>query len=253
MIQALTELGESVYAYLGVLDVNLAPWRVRHDSPSPLMCQMNGWACGFFTIHAMQLIANGESTAAVTNEHTERIQKESLEMILNNLQYSISWSRDIYSILTSFGCRLLEKPTAPLHAEHVRDVDICTADIDDSSMDIDTVIESHPDDSVEIDDPSHQDFVIVHDMPVDKDIDSSDFASGYAYALWLRAFHLITSYLARNANSESRTTRTVRNPPKNRRELQRHLTTSERRSSRTINGFLLWSPIVFAVPDAKNG
>jgi hypothetical protein len=83
--QALTELAESVYAYLGLLDINLGPWKVYYDAPTPLMRQMNGWACGFFTIHAMQVIANGGSIAAVTNEHTERIQTETSEMILNNL------------------------------------------------------------------------------------------------------------------------------------------------------------------------
>ncbi|KAJ6562791.1 hypothetical protein DFH09DRAFT_1082751 [Mycena vulgaris] len=85
---AFTELRETVYAYLGVLDVNLAPWKVHHDSPSPLMRQMNGWACGLFTIHAIRVVSNGESTAAVTNEHTERVKAETLGMILDNLQCS---------------------------------------------------------------------------------------------------------------------------------------------------------------------
>jgi hypothetical protein len=47
---------------------------------------MNGWACDFFTIHAMKVLANGQSTVAITNEHTEHIQKETLDMILGNLQ-----------------------------------------------------------------------------------------------------------------------------------------------------------------------
>jgi hypothetical protein len=47
---------------------------------------MNGWACDFFTTHAMKVLANGQSTAAITNGHTERIQKETLDMILGNLQ-----------------------------------------------------------------------------------------------------------------------------------------------------------------------
>ncbi|KAJ7737961.1 hypothetical protein B0H16DRAFT_1762009 [Mycena metata] len=82
---ALVELAETVYAYLGLLDINLAPWKVHYESPAPLMRQMNGWACGFFAIHGMLLLARGESTTAISNEHTEEIKAQTLEMILSNL------------------------------------------------------------------------------------------------------------------------------------------------------------------------
>ncbi|KAJ7430573.1 hypothetical protein B0H11DRAFT_1942811 [Mycena galericulata] len=75
--------------------ITAAPWKVHHDSPPVLMRQMNGWAFGFFTIHAIQVVAKGQSTTVVTNERTDHIQKETLEMILNNLP-------------------LLEKKNAPL-------------------------------------------------------------------------------------------------------------------------------------------
>ncbi|KAJ7080860.1 hypothetical protein C8R44DRAFT_754213 [Mycena epipterygia] len=144
---ALTELGESVYAYLGFLDVNLAPWKVYHDSPSMLMRQMNGWACGFFTIHDMQVVAKGESTAAVTNEHTERIQKETLEMILTNLF-------------------LLEKPIAPLAAE---DTDADCNMNPAGSDEIDTQIDNPIDNGIGMSDSPIDNNV---GMNVDTDVDS---------------------------------------------------------------------------------
>jgi hypothetical protein len=40
----------------------------------------------FFTIHAMQVLAKGQSTVTITNEHTECVKKQTLDMILRNLQ-----------------------------------------------------------------------------------------------------------------------------------------------------------------------
>ncbi|KAJ7194118.1 hypothetical protein GGX14DRAFT_404900 [Mycena pura] len=87
---ALVELAEAVYAYLGVLNVNLEPFKTRYQSPPPLMRQINSWACGFFVIDAMLLLAKGESTAGVTNENTERVKAHALDLILNNLPGSQS-------------------------------------------------------------------------------------------------------------------------------------------------------------------
>ncbi|KAJ7830550.1 hypothetical protein B0H14DRAFT_2593219 [Mycena olivaceomarginata] len=46
--QALLELGDTVYATLGHMQVNWELWKWVLHSPSELERQMNGWACGFF-------------------------------------------------------------------------------------------------------------------------------------------------------------------------------------------------------------
>ncbi|KAJ7243493.1 hypothetical protein C8J57DRAFT_1243438 [Mycena rebaudengoi] len=85
--QALTELGQTVYLALGKRDMDLPSWNVLKHSPSELQRQMNGWACGFFVIDAINAVASGESTVIVANDRTVRVQKETLDLILTNLAF----------------------------------------------------------------------------------------------------------------------------------------------------------------------
>ncbi|KAJ7742173.1 hypothetical protein DFH07DRAFT_980597 [Mycena maculata] len=81
----LLELGDTIYATLGYPKFDWEPWsRVLH-SPPELGRQMNSWACGFFVIHAMRVVANGDDIQSVTNTETERVREESLALVLDNL------------------------------------------------------------------------------------------------------------------------------------------------------------------------
>ncbi|KAJ7021425.1 hypothetical protein C8F04DRAFT_1402989 [Mycena alexandri] len=82
---ALVEVVETVFTMLGKQDMNLEPWDVIKHSPSELQRQMNGYACGFFTIHAMRVIGNSESLLTVTNDETPRVRSEILNLIHQNL------------------------------------------------------------------------------------------------------------------------------------------------------------------------
>ncbi|KAJ7751325.1 hypothetical protein DFH07DRAFT_774922 [Mycena maculata] len=82
---ALVELAETVFTTLGQPSINLAPWPVRQHDPPELQRQMNGYACGFFVIHAMRAIGNGESISTVTNDQTPRVHSETLDLVLGNL------------------------------------------------------------------------------------------------------------------------------------------------------------------------
>jgi hypothetical protein len=85
--QALVEVGETVFTTLGKPEINLEPWDIVKHSPSLLQCQMNGFACGFFVIHAIQVIGNGESVSSVTNDQTAQVKSETLDPIKDNLPY----------------------------------------------------------------------------------------------------------------------------------------------------------------------
>jgi hypothetical protein len=49
---------------------------------------MNGFACGFFVIHAMRVVGNGESLSVVTNDQTAKVKSETLNLIKDNLPYA---------------------------------------------------------------------------------------------------------------------------------------------------------------------
>ncbi|KAJ7511549.1 hypothetical protein B0H11DRAFT_2268643 [Mycena galericulata] len=82
---ALVELAETVFTMLGQPKMDVAPWPVLKHSPPELQRQMNGYACGFFVIHAMRAIGNGESITTVTNDQTTKIRSETLDLIHHNL------------------------------------------------------------------------------------------------------------------------------------------------------------------------
>ncbi|KAJ6608848.1 hypothetical protein B0H10DRAFT_1955071 [Mycena sp. CBHHK59/15] len=65
------EVGETVFTTLKQPNMDLACWKVIKHAPPELQCQMNGWACGFFIIHAMDVVGNGKSISDVTNDQTE--------------------------------------------------------------------------------------------------------------------------------------------------------------------------------------
>ncbi|KAJ7082107.1 hypothetical protein C8R44DRAFT_992225 [Mycena epipterygia] len=81
----LVELAETVFTTLGQLSMNLEPWPVFKHSPPELQRQMNGYACGFFVIHAMCVVGNGQPISAVINDATEKIRNDTLDTILANL------------------------------------------------------------------------------------------------------------------------------------------------------------------------
>ncbi|KAJ7362730.1 hypothetical protein DFH08DRAFT_950966 [Mycena albidolilacea] len=82
---ALLELGDTVYATLGYMQVDWELWkRVLHSS-SELERQMNGWACGFFVIHGMMSVTDGSGIETVTNRGTERVREKSLKLVFDNL------------------------------------------------------------------------------------------------------------------------------------------------------------------------
>jgi hypothetical protein len=85
--QALLELGDTVYATLGCMEVDWEPWmRVLH-SPNELDRQMNNWACGLFVIHAIKSLADGIGIKGVKNGETERVWESTLKLVLDNLWY----------------------------------------------------------------------------------------------------------------------------------------------------------------------
>jgi hypothetical protein len=79
------EVVETVFTTLGKDEVNLEPWKVVHHSPAELQRQMNNWACGFFVIHAMRAVGNGESIHTVTNDQTAKVRSQTLDLIFENL------------------------------------------------------------------------------------------------------------------------------------------------------------------------
>ena len=81
------ELAETVFTTLGKPDMDLEPWKVSKHSPSELQLQMNGYACGFFLIHAMGATGNGESLSSVTNDLTPKVRNDELDLLLENLSY----------------------------------------------------------------------------------------------------------------------------------------------------------------------
>ncbi|KAJ7150791.1 hypothetical protein C8R46DRAFT_1229727 [Mycena filopes] len=82
---ALVEVVETVFTTIGVPGVNVEPWDVIKHSPPELQRQMNGYACGFFSLHVIRVIGNGESLDTVTNDATPRVRREILELIYENL------------------------------------------------------------------------------------------------------------------------------------------------------------------------
>ncbi|KAJ6503931.1 hypothetical protein C8R45DRAFT_924266 [Mycena sanguinolenta] len=82
---ALVEVAETVFTTLGRPEINLEPWAVIKHSPPPLQRQMNGFSCGFFVIHAMCVVGNGESLSAVTNDQTRKVKSDTLDLIKDNL------------------------------------------------------------------------------------------------------------------------------------------------------------------------
>jgi Ulp1 family protease len=86
-LQALVEVAETVFTTLGKPEIDLEPWDVMRHSPSLLQRQMNGFACGFFVIHGMRVVGNGESVACVTNDQTAKVKSETLDLIKDSLPY----------------------------------------------------------------------------------------------------------------------------------------------------------------------
>ncbi|KAJ7836006.1 hypothetical protein B0H13DRAFT_1913303 [Mycena leptocephala] len=82
---ALVEVAETVFTTLGKPEIDLEHWDVMKHSPSLLQRQMNGFACGFFVIHGMRVVGNGESVACVTNDQTAKVKSETLDLIKDNL------------------------------------------------------------------------------------------------------------------------------------------------------------------------
>ncbi|KAJ6556903.1 hypothetical protein B0H10DRAFT_1967530 [Mycena sp. CBHHK59/15] len=71
---ALVEVGETVFTTLKQPSMDLASWKVIKHTPPKLQRQMNGWACGFIIIHAMDVVGNGKSISDVTKDQTENTQ-----------------------------------------------------------------------------------------------------------------------------------------------------------------------------------
>ncbi|KAJ7812191.1 hypothetical protein B0H14DRAFT_3753374 [Mycena olivaceomarginata] len=82
---ALLELGDTVYATLGRMEVDWEPWKRVLHSPDELDRQMNNWACGLFVIHAMKSLADGIGIKGVKNGETERVRESTLKLVLDNL------------------------------------------------------------------------------------------------------------------------------------------------------------------------
>ncbi|KAF7318669.1 ULP-PROTEASE domain-containing protein [Mycena chlorophos] len=82
---ALLELGDTVYATLGVFRVDWESWRLVSHSPPELQRQTNDWSCGFFVIHAMNALVDGVDLSSVTNRETGHIKKRTLSLILDNI------------------------------------------------------------------------------------------------------------------------------------------------------------------------
>jgi hypothetical protein len=79
------ELAETIFTFLGKAEQDLEPWKVLSHSPPELQCQMNDYACGFFTIHAIRALGNGEPLSTVTNDQTDNVRSEILDLIIANL------------------------------------------------------------------------------------------------------------------------------------------------------------------------
>ncbi|KAF7321210.1 ULP-PROTEASE domain-containing protein [Mycena chlorophos] len=82
---ALLELGDTVYATLGMYEVDWESWKLVNHVPPALDAQMNGWDCGIFVIHAMTVLANGLDVSLVKNSETKRVRKEALDLVLANI------------------------------------------------------------------------------------------------------------------------------------------------------------------------
>lgn len=97
-LQVLVEVAETVFTTLGKPEMDLQPWEVVKHSPPELQRQMNGYACGFFVLHAMRVIGNSESLSSVTNNQTANVRREILDLISNHLSYDLSSCPTTYLI-----------------------------------------------------------------------------------------------------------------------------------------------------------
>ncbi|KAJ7837146.1 hypothetical protein B0H13DRAFT_1912627 [Mycena leptocephala] len=109
---ALLELGDTIYATLGQMEIDWEPWKRVLHAPSELDRQMNSWACGFFVIHAMKALVDGSGIESVTNSETGRIKEETLALIMDNIRY--------------FSQIKLFQP--PIPSVHVNDIEMAKAD-----------------------------------------------------------------------------------------------------------------------------
>ncbi|KAF8200490.1 hypothetical protein K438DRAFT_2110609 [Mycena galopus ATCC 62051] len=92
---ALVEVAETIFMTLGKPEIDLEPWDVMRHSPSLLQRQMNGFACGFFVIHAMRVVGNGESVSSVTNDQTAKLTPYLLARLLRLQSESTAPSNDV--------------------------------------------------------------------------------------------------------------------------------------------------------------
>lgn len=84
-LQALVENVETVFTALGRMEVDVQPWKFFSHSPTELHRQMNGYACGFFLIHAMRAIINGDALSTITDDQTSKVKSDTLDLILDNI------------------------------------------------------------------------------------------------------------------------------------------------------------------------
>ncbi|KAJ6469868.1 hypothetical protein C8R45DRAFT_937507 [Mycena sanguinolenta] len=89
---ALLELGDTVYATLGHLQIDWEPWRRVLHSPPEFERQMNNWACGFFVIHGMCVLAEGSGIENVKDSETERVREKTLKLVVDNIAYIFPYS-----------------------------------------------------------------------------------------------------------------------------------------------------------------
>ncbi|KAJ6579492.1 hypothetical protein DFH09DRAFT_1445551 [Mycena vulgaris] len=114
---ALVEVGETVFTTLGKPVMDLAPWPVVNHSPSELHRQMNAWACGFFVIHCMRTIGNGESLSVVTNDQTANVKSETLDLVIKYLPLLRSQAAPELALSTANDVIMTEPDLLPTHIE----------------------------------------------------------------------------------------------------------------------------------------
>jgi hypothetical protein len=76
------------------------------------------YACGFFVIHTLRVIGNGESLSCVTNDQTAKVRSETLDLIRDNLPYAEFVSKMMcFNIYVSLRLlrQLKPKPAVPLN------------------------------------------------------------------------------------------------------------------------------------------